>query len=458
MADPLITALGAALTLALVVLFVVLVRQRGLTAEAAERLASAREASARLDQAQARVTGLEGEVAALREAKVAAERDAALARQTVETANKQMADWEKTKAATIEAAKAAALASSRELSSKLIEDHKSECKAANEAAEKRVTETTKALLDQFAGVTKAVASLNDQVGETRGVVDTVWRALSTPGGAGHFAEIGLENTLKEFGLEAGRDFIMQYTVWGAEDGRRLRPDAVVFLPADSLLVIDSKASKFLLEIAEAAEDSGAEEAAYANLARTMNGHLKALAGKDYRGAVLEAAGREGRKRSVRRLLNVMYLPNEAAVEKVKHADAEFVRKAAKEEIIVTGPTGLASLVAFARVEIDLGRQAENRERIVEATRALLESVAVMVGHVEAVGRGVRSSADAFSKLAGSINGRLLPRARTLVDLGVRPTRKRTLPASLPTYQLIIGESVIEGEAEPVTDPPALPDK
>ena len=62
-------------------------------------------------------------------------------------------------------------------------------------------------------------------------------------------ETVLENTLKSFGLTAGIDFVLQQT-FGSEDGSRLRPDAIVFLPADSVLVIDSKASKFLLELAQ----------------------------------------------------------------------------------------------------------------------------------------------------------------------------------------------------------------
>ena len=162
-----------------------------------------------------------------------AEKRAALALQRVETMERQMADWEKTKAETIEAAKAAALASTREMSSKLLEDHKRESESANKVAEERVKKTTEDLQKHFNDVVKSVASLKDQVSESRERVETVWRALSNPGGAGYFAEIGLENTLKSFGLEAGRDFAMQYTISGDAEGKRLRPDAVVFLPGDA---------------------------------------------------------------------------------------------------------------------------------------------------------------------------------------------------------------------------------
>ncbi|MFQ5785994.1 MAG: DNA recombination protein RmuC [Alphaproteobacteria bacterium] len=385
-------------------------------------------------------------------ARAEAENEAALAHQQAETAQAQMADWEKTKAQTIEAAKAAALSSTRELSSKLLDDHKRESESANKAAEERVRKTTEDLQKHFGKVVESVASLNDQVGESRKMVDTVWRALSSPGGAGHFAEIGLENTLKSFGLQAGRDFIMQYTVADQAEGRRLRPDAVVFLPGDTYLVVDSKASKYLLEIAEA-EGAASEEAAYANLAGTMNQHLRALAAKDYKSAVLESARQTGRGGAIRRLLNVMYLPNEGAVEKISRADPDFQGKAVKSEIIVTGPTGLASLIAFASIEIDLGRQAENQERIVDATQSLLDSMIVVLGHAEGIGKGIRTAADRFAKFTKSVNRRMLPRARTLAGLGVRPAGSKALPKSLPAYEVVEFDAsdTIEAEAERIED-------
>ena len=48
-----------------------------------------------------------------------------------------------------------------------------------------------------------------------------------------------------------------------------------------------------------------------------------------------------------RILSVMYLPNEGALEKLQRADPDFVAKAAKREIIPVGPAGLAGLIGFA---------------------------------------------------------------------------------------------------------------
>lgn len=349
-------------------------------------------------------------------ARAEAEQAAALANQARDETQKRLDDWEAAKAESLKHAKAAVLSTAQEVSSKLIADHKRENEAAKKESEERIRKTTESLGQHFEGIAKTVTTLHGQVAESRETLDTVWQALSSPGGAGYYSQIGLENTLKEFGLERDRDFSMEHHIDVEAGSRRLRPDAVVFLPFDSVLVIDSKASKFLLEIAEL-EGTDEEEEAYANLARTMNQHLRALAGKDYQGAILEEYRNSGRSDEIKRILSVMYLPNEAAIERLRKADPKFVSKMASSGITLAGPSGLSSIIGFACAEIDLGRQAANQEKIIASTQSLLEGIGMVLGHVDGVGKGLKTAANNFAKLTGSINSRLLPRARGLTDLG-----------------------------------------
>jgi DNA recombination protein RmuC len=425
-----------------------------LEAAAGEARAAAEIAESRRQDMQAAFDLARQAEAAARGEAARAATEAALARQLAESLRQQMADWEKTKAEFLETTKAGVFQTAQQISSKLLEDHKRETAEAKLAAEKQLAETTAALRQEVQALGDGVSQLKGQVTEKALLIDTIQRALSSPGGAGYFAEIGLANTLKSFGLEQGRDFVLQQTVYGAEAERKLRPDAIVFLPGDAVLVIDSKASKHLLELAEA-EGTVGEAVAYQSLARTMNQHLKDLADKDYRGAVQAGFRKSGRDGEVSRVLSVMYLPNEAAIEKLGRADADFARKAADVQIIPAGPAGLACIIGFAAVEISLMRQIENQARIVGAAEKLLESLAVAVGHAGAVGRGIKQAADGFAKLTGTINGRLLPRARQMQQLGLRPGKP--VPGNLGAYQVIDAgaESLIEGEALDLPDDPAL---
>jgi len=378
-------------------------------------------------------------------ARMAAERELATLRQQLLEGERLIADFERLRAESLQAAQAAVLATAQQLSSKLIDDHKRESAEAKLEAEERVRRASEQLVKQVDDIAKAVQQLHGQVQEKGAAVETLWQALSSPGGAGQAAEIGLANTLASFGLEAERDYVLQYATED-EEGRRLRPDAVVFLPGNSALVIDCKASKFLLDIARA-EGGEAEAEAYRNLARSMNQHLRALAEKDYRGAVLAAWRQSGREGEMARVLSVMYLPNEAALEKLNRADPDFLRKARAKDIIPAGPAGLHCAISLASVEINLLRQVENQQKIVDTTRSLLDGMAVLLGHAASLGRGLKSAAESFGRLTASVNQRLLPRARNLAKLGIQPNKP--LPPNLPTYSVHAQENelLLEAEAE-----------
>jgi DNA recombination protein RmuC len=379
-------------------------------------------------------------------ARLGLERELAVARQRLIEGERRRADFERLRAESLQAAQAAVLTAAQQVSSKLLDDHKRETSAANEDAESRVRQASEGLVRQVDEIAKAVQLLSGQMREKGAAVDTLWRALSSPGGAGQLAEIVLANTLRSFGLEPGRDFMLQPTTEDVATGRKLRPDAVVFLPGNSVLVIDCKASKFLLEIA-AVEGTAAEAEAYRNLVRTMTQHLRALAEKDYKSAVHAAWRQAGHEGEIARILSVMYLPNEAALEKLYRADAEFMLRARERDIIPAGPAGLHCAISLASLEINLLRQVENQQRIAETTRALLDGMTVMLGHAASLGRGIKGAAESFARLTASVNQRLLPRARSLAKLGVQPGKP--LPPNLPAYSVHAeaGDLLIEGEAE-----------
>jgi len=369
--------------------------------------------------------------------------------------DERMKEWDTVKKQAIEAANAATLESATKLSSKLLEDHQRQNEVAKKETEERVKQTTEQLVNQITEVGKTIHALNSDVETNRGTMETVMRALSSPGGAGQFSEIGLENTLTSFGLVKGRDFVTQQQV----EGKRLRPDAMVFLPGNTVLVIDSKASKFLLDLAEA-ENEQAETDAYASLARTMNTHLKQLSDKNYKAEVISGYQSSGRKDTAPRVVSVMYVPNEGAIEKVSIADPQFLQKAAKLQITIAGPAALACLIGFARVQLDVERQSENQEKIVEGAQKIVESIGVIVDETVAVGKGLKSATQHYNKMTGSINSRLLPRIRQMVSFGIQSNRHKQVPDAIPTYSFTEHErgDLIEGDAEEIDEASLLNDR
>ena len=382
----------------------------------------------------------------------AAERELAVTYEKLSEAENRRGDFETLRRESLQAAQAAMLETAQVVSSKLLDDHKRESAEVKKESEARLKELAQPLVDHATKLDAAVAALNSQMQDKGKTLDTVMRALSSPGGAGQIAEIGLANTLKSFALEEGRDYVLQFHAPG-EAGQRLRPDAVVFLPGDTVLVIDCKASKAILDIAEA-EGKEAEAAAYRGLASTMNQHLRALASKDYQGAVHATFRDAGRSGEIARMLSVMYLPSEITLDKLCHADPDFRRKAQDQSIIPAGPGTLHAIVAFAAGDIRRQRQADNQARIVETAGDLLDSVRVALESAVKLGKGIETASNAFADFARSVNRNVLTRARKLGKLGVQA--KKPLPPSLPAYEVRRLEETIEGESEEIETPQAAP--
>jgi DNA recombination protein RmuC len=386
------------------------------------------------------------------EARVTAERGAAAAQAELAAVEARLQDFERVQREMMDAAKVAVTDTAARVSSKLLDDHKRETTEAKQETEARVRQVNETLLKQVAEVAQLVAVLDNRVSKTGSEMELLMRAVTSPGGSGQLAEVGLANTLQSFGLEIGRDFVLQQTTIDEETGRRLRPDAVVFLPTDTVLVIDCKASKFMVEIAES-EGTEREAAAYEGLARTMNQHLRTLSERDYRNAVYAACKQAGRGGEDPHIISLMYLPNEASLERLRRADAEFFQRAREAQIIPAGPAGLHSALLMASTEIRRLRQMENQQEIVEKTRAVLEGLAVVLGHAARSGAGLKNAVDNFMKFTGSINARLLPRVRSLARLGVESPK--ALPQSLPNFAVQTAEesTLIEVEAaEPAPEP------
>jgi DNA recombination protein RmuC len=434
-----ILAIASLAGLAIVlILLVFLLRRSGSPAGEAALVAELRD----------QVDAARDEAAGAQAARLEAERQAAGLRS--ELAVKTQA-FEKLAETATQAARAAAVESAAQLSNKLLADHKREAEAQKEDSEKKVQQVTESLTRQMTEVAQIVATTVARQSQDNQRVDAIHRMLSHPGGAGRLAEIGLENTLKAFGLQPGIDFILQYHAAGDSDRGALRPDAIVFLPGDAVLVIDSKASKLLLDHAEA-EGEVAEAAALQQLAQRMNTHLRALTAKDYGNAVLSSFRDVRRGGALKRSIIAMMLPNDAAVEKLRRAAPDFEQRAAESDVVVVGPSALASLIAVSRMQIDSGRQAENLDKIVEAVGALVDATATALTLADKVGRGLQQATEQFESFSRSVNARLLPRVRKLAQLGIRPSR--SAPAALPSFEVNVHrtDDVIEADVEEVAAP------
>jgi DNA recombination protein RmuC len=436
-----------------------------LQSEQQELLARAVEAETTQDMLSQRVADAEGAMkqAEAARSQLAAEsaqhaQRAALAEQQAQHAKREaeqrIKDWQAAQEQAIQAARAAVLKAGTDLSSKLLEDHKREAEVARKANEEIVETKSKQFMEQLGEMQKTIAVLHSQTEDTAKRTYGMWQALSSPGGAGRLSEIGLANLLKNLGLTEGQDYDLQFSINAnaTDDDRGIRPDALIYLPQDAVMIIDSKASKHLLEFGEHATGSDEEAAARAKLRTSMQTHLKSLGGKDYRAKIEQHFRKTKGANALSQSYLVMYLPAESMLQHLVEVEPNFIAQAKQQyDIFVTGPNGLYGLLGLASGHIKIQRQADGQTRILQQVEEMVAGAHKAFAHVEKITRGLKGAADGLSSFTASLNRFFLPKAHGLARLGVNVPPK--FPARLNSVDVRLQEDTltIEGELADMDD-------
>lgn len=335
-------------------------------------------------------------------------------------------DFEKLRAESKQSTKAALFDLGNELSKQLIDIHKKENQESRDNSEKNIKAAGVKFNAEFERVVNMVGALSKEVSQSKDTVDVIKNSLLSPSGAGSLAEITLENILKSSGLRMNLDFIMQYSL-ATEDNTVLRPDAVVFLPSDKLMVVDAKASKFLVD----------DQDDLKNLARTMNIHLRSLSSKNYAEMVKKSLVKK--EHNIGNIVTLMFVPSEHAVEKIIEADSEFMNKAWKANIFPVGPAGLMNMLSFAKFQISEQMMMHNHQQIIEEVKKLISSVGSMAEHSVRLGSSISNAMNHYDKFAASFNRNFLSKARNISKMGIEGGLKKT-QESLQRFQVMSSKS------------------
>jgi DNA recombination protein RmuC len=368
--------------------------------------------------------------------------------QELESENKYLTeiyeDQEKSQKEAFSSAKAALFDLGGELSKQLLEIHKQENKQSKESSEKRIAESSEKFQKEFERVVNMVSQLNKDISDSKSTVDIIKQSLLSPTGAGNLAEITLENILKASGLRYGTDFLMQHTIAGEYESK-LRPDAIIKLPGGNVMVVDAKASKFLLDIEGDESKDGQNK-----LLKAMNLHLKSLSSKEYVSNVVSSFNLEGE--DIHHSMMLMFLPTEYAVDKITNFDPEFIKRAWEKNIFPVGPSGLMNMLSFARFQINDNIRSANHNAIIEEVKKIITSISLLTDYSQKIGANIQSLVGNYDKFSASFNRNFLSKVFSIEKLGIEVPSKKSI-STLSRYQLVsskaqlIDAEVIEEEEE-----------
>ncbi len=240
---------------------------------------------------------------------------------------------------------------------------------------------------------------------------------------GNWGEMILESILQTSGLAKDREYFLQQTIKD-DEGKSLRPDVLVKLPDDRIIIIDSKVSLVAYDRFSSADTSEEQALHLTEHLRSIHGHIDDLYSKKYDN--LEASLD----------FTMMFLPIEPAYLIAIQADQELWSYAYSKRILLISPT---NLIACLKLISDLWKreiQSKNAMEIVSRGEKLYEKFVSFASSLEEVGKHIEKTQHTYSTAMSQLNsgsGNLVGQALKLKNLGLKSSKV------IPTALLLLNE-------------------
>jgi DNA recombination protein RmuC len=280
-------------------------------------------------------------------------------------------------------------------------------------------------VDAFGQLTGLIHSMRDGQEAVRSAAQQLGNSLrNAPKARGRWGEQQLKNVLEQCGLAEHTDFVTEHSV--DTDEGRLRPDAIVRVPGNKLLVIDAKVSLNAYQEAFEATDD-VERVRHLDLhAASMRNHIQTLGAKGYQSQFEEAPD-----------YVLMFVPGEHFIAAALEHDPRLWDYAFERKVLLASPT---NLVAICRTVAQVWRQdglAREAREIGRMGSELYDRLAVSAEHLKRVGSGLETAVGNYNKFVGSFERNVLSSGRRLrekhIEIGKREIEEVPVVASAPRY-------------------------
>ena len=275
-----------------------------------------------------------------------------------------------------------------------------------EKYEKQVETLEKQRVDAFGQLNGLIQSMREGQEEVRREAQRLGNSLTNaPKARGRWGERALQNLLEQCGLAQHTDFELEHSI-DTEEGR-LRPDAIIKVPGQKKLVVDSKVSLNAYQEAFEADDDTERKRHMDLHAKSMRNHVQTLSNKSYQSQFEEAPD-----------YVIMFVPGEHFVTAALEADPQLWDFAFERRVLLATPT---NLVAIARTVAQVWRQdglAKEAQEIGRMGAELYDRLSVAADHLKRVGGGLESAVNNYNKFVGSFERNVLSSGKRLAEKGV----------------------------------------
>lgn len=223
---------------------------------------------------------------------------------------------------------------------------------------------------------------------------------------GDWGEFILERTLEISGMENGREFVLQGEGMSLRDteGNLFKPDAVIHLPNQSHIIVDSKVSLKSLK-----------EENIKDLKKSLTSHIDGLSKKSY--DKLPGINSPG--------FVVMFIPLESVMPIIFKEFPEILDYASRKNIILATPISLLPILKTVMSLWRIEKQNENAELIASRAGLLYDKFVVLYEGMQDTQKAIKRLADSHEaslKRISEGSGNILNRIDELKELGAKTSK------------------------------------
>lgn len=262
------------------------------------------------------------------------------------------------------------------------------------------------------GEIKALVNLNQRMSEEAKNLTNALKGDNKQ--QGNWGEVVMERILEDSGLEKGREYQLEVATENSS-GDRIRPDAVVYLPDNKHVIIDSKVSLSAYQSCVTAESEDERKIHAKSHVESIKSHIKILSDKNYQ----TSAG-----------LNtpdfvLMFMPIEPAFGVALQTEPELFSFAWDRKIVVVSPT---TLLATLRTIASIWKQEKQTRNAIEIARqggALYDKFVGFVDDLKSIQKHIDQTSQAYDKAWNKLSsgtGNLIGRAEKIKVLGAKTSK------------------------------------
>jgi len=229
---------------------------------------------------------------------------------------------------------------------------------------------------------------------------------------GNWGEMQLERSLEESGLVKGREYETQ-TSYKSVSGKSFFPDAIIHLPNDKHIIVDSKVSLVAYDRYHAADDNEQSSLFAKEHVASIRKNIKELSSKEYDKLI----GLNSLE------LVIMFVPIEPALSLAASKEPSIWTDARKKRIIIVGPNTLMLALLVVNNLWQNEKQTLNAAKIATDAASLYDKFAGFLVDMDKVGAGLESARKAFDGAKNKLvtgKGSLTTKIEKFKSLGVSP--------------------------------------